>query len=217
MSRRDIEWIFWDNDGVLVDTERYYFEATKTVLASVGVELTEQQYQDLFLRQAVGAWHYAKERGFTDEEVKDLRRRRFNLYTELVQGRDTKLPGVTSVLRELKDRYRHAIVTSSRRHHFDVIHQSTGLLPFFDFVLAREDYSLSKPDPEPYLKALERADVKPDNALVIEDSERGLTAAVAAGIRCWITPSHFTEGFRFEGADRILNGIEEIPALLLAD
>src|SRR6266480_1610606 len=55
--------IFWDNDGVLVETEHLYFQATQHVLASVGIPLTQQDYVELFLVQGRGAWHVAMERG----------------------------------------------------------------------------------------------------------------------------------------------------------
>ena len=211
----DLRCIFWDNDGILVDTEAYYYEATRSVLATVGIPLTEADYQELFLRQAVGAWHFVKEQGFSDEEVKILRRKRFDLYSDLVRGRDTVIPGVRSALMRLSVHYRHAIVTSSRREHFELIHENSGLLQYFEFVLAREDYEMSKPNPEPYLKALERTGLKSSQCLVIEDSERGLTAAAEAGIRCWVVPSALTSTFRFERADRILESVEGVADALL--
>jgi beta-phosphoglucomutase-like phosphatase (HAD superfamily) len=58
-----IKAIFWDNDGVLVDTERLYFRATQHVLATVGIPLTKEQYIDLFLVQGKGAWHLAADKG----------------------------------------------------------------------------------------------------------------------------------------------------------
>jgi beta-phosphoglucomutase-like phosphatase (HAD superfamily) len=54
-----IKAIFWDNDGVLVDTERRYFLATQQVLATTGIPLTKEQYIELFLVQGKGAWHLA--------------------------------------------------------------------------------------------------------------------------------------------------------------
>ena len=52
-----IKAIFWDNDGILVDTERLYFQATQQVLAEIGVAFTEAMYIDLFLnsRNILGA------------------------------------------------------------------------------------------------------------------------------------------------------------------
>ena len=62
-----------------------------------------------------------------------------------------------------------------------------------DFVLTREDYELAKPHPEPYLTGLKRFGATPQETLVVEDSTRGLSSAVAAGIDCAIVHHDFTE------------------------
>jgi HAD superfamily hydrolase (TIGR01509 family) len=205
-----IRWIFWDNDGVLVDTERLYYRATREVLATVGVELTEEMFVELFLIQARGAWHIAAERGVTPEEIEQLRERRARLYSELLGGGRVLLPGVPETLERLRGRVRMGIVTSSRRDHFEIIHRSTGLLEFFDFVVTADECSRLKPEPEPYLRALSVSGATPESCLVVEDTLRGLSAARAAGLCCWVIPSHFMPNRDFAGADRILRGIEEI-------
>jgi HAD superfamily hydrolase (TIGR01509 family) len=208
--------IFWDNDGVLVDTEHLYFEATKSVLERVGVSLSEADYVELFLRRSSGAWHLAHERGIPETQTAALRSERDALYEQLI-GREPRLiGGVKHALERLRARYRMAIVTSSQARHFDCIHQSTGILPWFEFVLTRSDYVESKPDPEPYLLALTRVGLLPHECLVIEDSERGLTAAKAAGLSCWIVPSRLSQSCAFAGADRVLASVEEVALALLA-
>ena len=52
-----IEMIFWDNDGVLVETEPLYFQATCEVFAELGVTLSRQDYEETYLRDNRGAWH----------------------------------------------------------------------------------------------------------------------------------------------------------------
>ena len=71
------------------------------------------------------------------------------------------------------------IVTSSRRLHFETIHEKSGLLPYMDFVLTREDYVESKPHPEPYLAAAALLGVDPTRCLVLEDAPSGGAAARA--------------------------------------
>ena len=66
--------IFWDNDGVLVDTERLYYKATREVLAQVGVLLDEVVYAQLFLKESRGAWHLAAEKGVPITIIEGLRR-----------------------------------------------------------------------------------------------------------------------------------------------
>ena len=209
-----VEAIFWDNDGVLVDTEHLYFEATRDVLAMVDIPLTDDEYRDLFLVQGRGAWHLAAARGLPPSEVEALRQRRNARYAQLIAGAPRVLPGVREVVSTLHGRYRMGVVTSSRRDHFDIIHRDTKLLQYFDFVVTADDCARTKPCPDPYLRALEVSGVARDCCLAVEDSERGLEAATAAGLRCVVVPSRLTQPQTFEGALRRLERINELPELL---
>jgi HAD superfamily hydrolase (TIGR01509 family) len=206
--------ILWDNDGVLVDTERLYFQATAEQLARVGVALSEADYLEYFLRQSRGAWHLAHERGVSVAETDALRELRDARYLELIASEPVLVPGVERALAALAGRFRMAIVTSSQPAPFEAIHRRAGILSHFEFALTRRDYAESKPHPEPYLRALERLGLAAGDCLVIEDSERGLTAAKAAGLRCWVVPSHLTRGSSFTAADRVLDDLDAVVAAL---
>src|SRR5262245_50160253 len=206
--------IFWDNDGVLVDTEHIYFEATQRILATIGILLTPAQYLEMFLVQGKGAWHLAEAKGFTAGEIEALRNQRNTLYGQLLAEAPLVIDGVHRVLESLHGRYLMGVVTSSRKDHFDVIHRNTGLLEYFDFVLTGEDYRQVKPDPEPYLKAVEKSGYGPAACIAIEDSLRGLTAAKAAGIRCIVVPTPLTRASNFDTADQVLENINEILRFL---
>jgi len=209
--------ILFDNDGVLVDTEGLYYRANREVLAGVGVALDQAAYVELFLREGSGAWHLAEARGLSAEAINDLRAARDRRYAELLDEVPIAIPGVAALLPALAARYRLAIVTSSEPGPFARTHARTGLLPHFELVLTRVDYQHSKPDPEPYLCAVARLGLPPERCLVIEDSERGLRAAKAAGLTCWVVPSGLTAGGRFEAADAVLPDLAAVAARLLAD
>jgi len=211
------EAILFDNDGVLVDTEGLYFRANREVLAGVGVELDEAAYVELFLREGLGAWHLASARGHSPEAIEVLRAARDRRYFELVDESPILIPGVAEILPRLAARYRLAIVTSSEPGPFARTHARTGLLPHFELVLTRADYQQSKPDPEPYLCAVARLGLPPERCLVIEDSERGLRAAKAAGLSCWVVPAGLTATSRFDAADAVLPDLATAAARLLAD
>jgi HAD superfamily hydrolase (TIGR01509 family) len=206
--------IFWDNDGVLVETEHLYFQATQEVLASAGIALTRADYIQLFLVQGQGAWHLAAERGVAPDEVERLRAVRNARYSELLAQAPRLASGVTPVLEALHGRYVMGIVTSSRRDHFDVIHRDTGLLKYFDFILTADDFTRVKPHPEPYLRAVAQSGLPPSACLAIEDSARGLEAAKAAGIGCIVVPTELTRNSNFAGADRVLGSIGELLTVL---
>jgi HAD superfamily hydrolase (TIGR01509 family) len=210
-----VKAIFWDNDGVLVNTEHLYFRATARVLASVGVELDVDRFRTLFLTESRGAWHLAEQIGVTPDKVDSLREERNRIYKEMIRTENVAIDGVEGVLHDLKPFYTMGVVTSSHREDFELIHRSTDFVRFFDFVLAREDYRLSKPNPEPYLRAMQIVGLQPADVLAIEDSERGMIAAKQAGLQCWVIPTSLTEKGDFSSADKVLTHIGEVASFLL--
>ncbi len=209
-----IEAIFWDNDGVLVETEHLYFQATRETLAPLGIEVSEQTFIDISLRQGQSVLDLALDQGLSRDGMEALRLQRNGRYAELLAAESCVLEGVKETLCQLHGQIRMAVVTSSRRDHFEIIHRSSGLLQYFDFVLTREDYTHSKPHPEPYLAALARSGLAPAQCLVVEDSPRGLQAAIAAGMRCLVTPGPLTRDSDFSAASGILESIREVPSFL---
>lgn len=209
-----IKSIFWDNDGILVDTEKLYYKASKLTFAKIGIDLTGEMYVQYFLKQSHGTWHLAKELGYSDETISELRRDRNQLYSRLLETEIEIIDGAESVLNKLYGKIKMGIVTSSRKDHFEIIHKQTGFLKYFDFVITGDDVKNTKPDPEPYIKALQVSGMKKDDCIVVEDSERGLNAALQAGLRCYIIPTHLTLDSDFTGAEKVLNNIKEILSLI---
>ena len=200
--------ILWDNDGVLVDTEKLYFQACKEVLASEGVRLTRAQFTDISLGRGESVFGLLE--GLTGEEVEPLRQRRNRRYTELLRRGGLELPGAELVLKQLFGKVIMGVVTGSRRDHFEIIHASTDLLRFFDFVLTREDYQESKPHPDAYLATMNQQALVGEECVVIEDSERGCKAATDAGIRCLAVPNDWSVEGDFSCAYKVLDGIEAV-------
>jgi HAD superfamily hydrolase (TIGR01509 family) len=209
-----IKAVFWDNDGVLVDTERLYFQATQDIMTAAGVPLSEADYLEYFLRQDRGAWHLLSERGTSPEEIIHLRQARNDRYSALLREHATAIDGAAGTLQELHGRYTMGVVTSSRRDHFDLIHERCDLLQYFDFILTAGDFARVKPHPDPYLMAIYRSGMRPDACIAIEDSERGLQSATAAGIRCIVIPTALTRACNFEGAHRVIDRIGDLPGVL---
>ena len=206
------KFIFWDNDGVLVDTEGLYYQASREALARIGFDLSAEQFANISLATGRSVFELAT----SDPVLMDELRRQRNLrYAELLSGEELVLPGVRQTLARLAGRYAMAIVTSSRRDHFDLIHAGSDLLAYFTFILCREDYHAAKPDPEPYLLALRHSGRAAGECLVIEDSVRGLAAAKAAGLTCWVIPSSQTRNQDFSTADRLLGEAGELLDLLI--
>ncbi|MYM93427.1 HAD family hydrolase [Duganella vulcania] len=203
--------ILWDNDGVLVDTERLFYEANRDLFRPLGLELSERHFFDWYLADNCGAWHLLEPQlGVAEIDAwRDERNRQYA--ATLASATIPAIDGVGEVLASLSPRLRMGVVTSSNRDHFEIIHDRLDLLPHFEFVLTFETYARSKPAPDPYLLGLERLGVRADECLVVEDSPRGLQAATAAGIRCIVLRNELTRGHDFPGAWRV---VDTMPQLL---
>jgi beta-phosphoglucomutase-like phosphatase (HAD superfamily) len=81
-------------------------------------------------------------------------------------------------------------------------------------VINIEDCKRSKPDPDPYLRALDRFRITHYDALAIEDSSRGLASALSAGLTCAVIRNKFTATQDFTGAWRVLDSVRDLPDAL---
>ncbi len=206
--------IFFDSDGLLVDTEGLSFETTRRVFASVGVEMTKEWY----IRENLGKGRRSAEllqsHGIPEGQILELMHQRGEMYAQFLQKEVMPMDGVREVLETLRGKCILGVVTSSRKEYFDIIMKKTHLRSFFDFVVNREDVQNIKPDPEPYLKALEISKQSPEECLALEDSYRGVQAAKAAGLTCYAISDELTRTQNFSIADRVLHSIREIPAIV---
>ncbi|SEN79944.1 haloacid dehalogenase superfamily, subfamily IA, variant 3 with third motif having DD or ED [Duganella sp. CF517] len=207
-----LQAILWDNDGVLVDTERLFYEANRELFRPLGLELSEQHFFDWYLADNCGAWHLL-EPAMSEASKQQWRAHRNRRYAlRLASEHIPAIDGVAEVLARLAPRVRMGVVTSSIGAHFDIIHARLPLRRHFEFVLTHESYANSKPAPDPYLLGLERLGVAAADALVVEDSPRGLRAAMAAGIRCVVLRNALTRGYAFPGAYRVVDTMAELLA-----
>ena len=210
-----LKYILWDHDGVLVDTEYWYFRSTQRALAEMGVHFDRDEYME-FMPRGQTMWDLARQRGISEDVITFHRNNRDRYYQDHLRTEDIEIPGVVEVLKELAQPFSMAIVTTAKKVDFELIHRDRTIVSYMDFVLTNGDYTRSKPAPDPYLKALERFEAQPEEAIVIEDSERGLRSAVAAGIECVVIENAFTQSQDFSRATCVLPSIRDLPTLLAA-
>ena len=207
------KYILFDNDGVLVETEKWYFRSNYEVLKKMGIELTENRYLDIMIK-GQSAFLLAQEQGISAQSIEEAKEDRNRLYQHYIQTEDISIPEVSKILSSLSKSCKMGIVTSSRREDFELIHKDRGITDHMDFVLCSGEYARSKPYPDPYLKGLEYFGGQKHEAIVVEDSQRGLTSADSAGIDCVIVHNHFTRLHDFSKATHFIQTLHELDTLL---
>ncbi|MCY4112670.1 MAG: HAD-IA family hydrolase [Chloroflexi bacterium] len=207
------KFILFDHDGVLVDTEFWYFKAGERALADIGFTMDRDQYlRDMI--QGNATWAQAVAAGIDEQTIGRQREIRNAYNQEYLRTEDIEIEGVLETLDVLADEYRMGIITTSKPDDFALIHKRRSILDYMDFYLARDDYERAKPHPEPYLKGLERFGATATEAVVVEDSSRGLASAIAAGIDCIVVANEFTASHDLSQATAKVATFRELPTAI---
>ena len=216
----EIKALIFDQDGVIIDTERdghrVAFNRTFKELG-LGFEWDVDKYHEL-LQIAGGKErmrHHLHEKGFgvevkaeeEDELIKKLHKRKTEIFIELIEsGRLPLRPGVKRLMKEANDRgLTMGICTTSNEKAARAVAYKILKDIKFDFLLAGDIVGKKKPDPEIYLLALKQSELKPQECIVIEDSRNGLLAARAAGMNVVATTNIYTEKEDLSEADIVLS------------
>jgi len=207
------KYLLFDNDGVLVETETYYYQANVKSLAEIGVNLEFNVYMEIMARGGT-AWEVAKREGFSQKVIDKQRAIRDIYYQEFIQNQAIEIDGVLDVLEELSKNYKMGIVTTSRRVDFDLVHNKREIVKYMDFTLCVEEYPRSKPHPDPYLAGMKKFNATKEECLIIEDSQRGLNAALNAKIECVVVHNEFTKTHDLSKADYKIESIRDLPEML---
>ena len=207
------KYILFDHDGVLVDTEPWFYLAGKRALASLGIDLSLDAYLTN-MANGVPTWQGARDSGVSESEIDRGRELRNRYYQEYLLTEDIEIEGVSKTLEVLSREYRMGIVTTSKPADFALIHEKRSILDYMEFYLTREDYERAKPHPAPYLRGLERFGATAAETVVIEDSERGLKSAVAAGIDCIVVANEFTATHDLSQATAKIASFRDLPCAI---
>ena len=178
-----IKGFFFDLDGTLVNTHesnyRAYQQAIqeitgKTVGDALKEEIKNGESSSVFLPRLL--------EGAPDDVIRQIRDRKKQVYSEHLHV--SELNEFLSVfLENMSPHHVTALVTTAKEANAKEVLDVHGLADYFDFCIFGDEVTKMKPHPEAYLKALERSGLTPDEVIAFEDSERGVEAAVAAGIQ----------------------------------
>jgi HAD superfamily hydrolase (TIGR01509 family) len=192
--------VVFDLDGLIVNSEDVYEQADVEVLRRRG-----KVYDDALRSQMMGRptaeslrkmidWHAL------DDSVELLDAERSQLRDKLLESSLAPMPGLVDLLAVLEThRIPKAIATSGHRAYAGEVLGRLDLHTRFEFVLTAEDVVDGKPAPDVYELAAQRLGLAPPQTMVLEDSENGCRAGVAAGAFTVAVPNRHTRGHDFAG------------------
>jgi beta-phosphoglucomutase-like phosphatase (HAD superfamily) len=174
--------LIFDCDGTLVDTGRVHFMAVNEALRPLGVAIELDWYRQ---RSGLTPAHlYAeveRDKGIR-LDVPAISSRYGPIFLASLASAE-EIAVVADVARGYHGVVPMAVASNGERPNVVATLRATGLLPLFDHIVTAEEVARGKPAPDVYLEAARRMQVAPASCLVFEDTEEGLTAARAAGMR----------------------------------
>ena len=176
----------FDLDGVIVDTARFHFLAWKKVARLFGFDLTMELNEKLKGVSRIDSLNKILEwagTSISSDEFDNLALKKNEDYLKFVAKMNQQdiLPGVSSFINQLKEE-KAPIALGSASKNAPGILKKVGLYNMFDAIVDGNSVTKAKPDPEVFLIAAKKLNVKPENCIVFEDSEAGVEAANIAGM-----------------------------------
>ena len=205
-SNRREPLLIFDLDGLLVDTEKLFYQAYKIVARRYGQSPAFAKY----VEQVMSFGHDVAGLIEADpNEAPAIREQVSEEYSKQLKRGIALRHGARECLNRL-DNYQSVLVTGSRREHADLILDRCKLRGYFDKIITRDDGFPPKPSPMTFQHVLDKYKRNSKDCLVIEDSRRGVTAALHLGIPCVFVPNEYTRKEVFNDDVTRLNSLDEL-------
>ena len=182
-----IEVVIFDLDGVLTDTAELHFQSWLRVAEEIDIVIEEavrDQIRGPGRMESLEIVLGERSGEFSDEQKAELALKKNRQYVKMLESMTPEdlLPGVVQLLRALRERGVPTAVASSSRNAGAVVDR-LQIRPLLNLVVDGNDVERGKPDPEAFLLAAKRLGVAPERCVVVEDAEKGVEAALTAGMR----------------------------------
>jgi HAD superfamily hydrolase (TIGR01509 family) len=214
-----IRAVVFDFDGVLANSEPLHFRAFRDVLSAEGLTLTEQAYYSKYLGyDDVGAFRAIaadQHRQLDDAAVASWVRRKAERLEALERGMSVLFPGARDAIARMARSGPIAIASGALREEIMRVLEREQLTRLFAAVVAAEDTPSSKPDPAPYMRAVEllqplsNGALSPGECVAIEDSHWGLVSAKRAGLRT-VGITHSYAAVDLHEAELVIEHLDEL-------
>lgn len=201
----------FDFDGLILDTEEPVYRSWLEVYRAHGQELPFERWIQIVGSTTTGfhPQNHLEER-LGRPLPKEVLDRRIGRRTEMILAQKL-LPGVVLRLDEARAAGIKLGVASSSTSDWVRGHLARlGILEKFDCIRCRDDVARAKPEPDLYVAVLECLGVSASEAIAIEDSPNGITAAKRAGMRCVAIPNSITAGLDLSRADLVLPSLADV-------
>jgi HAD superfamily hydrolase (TIGR01509 family) len=204
-----ITTLIFDLDGLIADTEKLHRQAYQEVLAEHGIDLLDRQYEEHWIRDGKGIGDFVSEQGLSVDPAV-IHARKAERYEALVRSGVQAMPGALHALATLQPHRTLALATSSYQDAAFAVIDTLDIKDYFSCVATKSNAERMKPFPDIFLWVASHLGVFPVQCLVLQDAEKGILAADAAGMRSVAVPNVHTQDNDFSKATLILSSLAEL-------
>lgn len=175
------EAVFFDMDGLMVDSEPEWLKSEIEVTAAFGYSWLEEDQVECLGGPLTKVGQYMFDKCGQQQSPQYFTQTLIDTQVARMLGKTPTMPGALELVRELQTRgVKTGLVSASPRSIVDAVLDNLGH-DLFPFSISSDDVGVTKPDPECYLKAASMSDSNISECLVLEDSITGMNAAIASG------------------------------------
>ena len=206
----DCKAIIFDMDGVLFDTEGFYYHRREVFLASKGISIGHLPPSFFIGGNMKQVWHAILQEDYNKWDIKKLQEEyTFYKNSHPLPYKKLIFPDTKEVIKNFHaEGYKLALASSSTMNDILIALEETGLKIYFSAILSGEDFPESKPHPAIYEDAIRQLGINKDNIIVIEDSEKGISAGISAGLEVWAIEDK-TFGMNQESANQLVDNLSQ--------
>jgi HAD superfamily hydrolase (TIGR01509 family) len=207
-----IEAVIFDLDGVLLDSEQVWDEAREQLAKERRGRWHENAQRDMMGMSSPEWSRYMHDVIGLPEPPEEISREVVERMAKLYREHLPVVPGAREAVDRLAARWPLGLASSSNRELIDLALELLGVEHLFKATVSSEEAARGKPAPDVYLETARRLGVEPTHAAAIEDSENGIRAAKAAGMRVIAIPNpHFPpDEDALTHADILLRSLDEL-------
>jgi HAD superfamily hydrolase (TIGR01509 family) len=207
-----IEAVIFDLDGILIDSEHVWDAVRQQLAEERGGRWNEHASRDMMGMSSIEWSHYMRDVIGLEEEPEEISAEVVGRLEERYRTEIPLIPGAEQAVERLAARWPLALASSSNRELIDLVLTESGLGGFFRASVSSEEVARGKPAPDVFIEAARRLDADPTRCAAIEDSENGILAAKAAGMRTIAIPNpqYPPHEDALTSADLVLATIEEL-------
>jgi HAD superfamily hydrolase (TIGR01509 family) len=206
--------VICDLDGLLADTERLHCRAYQETFRQYGIEISDAQYAEHWIRAGKGVTEWVREHRLT-LDIPRIREQKSQRYLELLETALQPMAGAHDLLTRLSGHVCLALASASYQHWVDRVLHNLQMTSFFDVIVSGDHVTRSKPFPDIFLYAAAQCGVAPTHCVVLEDAEKGVMAAVRAGMKVIAVPNEHTRWNDFSSATKVVASLHDVTLELL--